>query len=183
MSKTIQEIRRANLAVMIQEVSAGNQAAFSTTVEKSPSQISDMLTGIKSFGEKVARSLEVATGYPTYWLDHETWVTTAASKHLELDNQLKSLSSLAQTMLPIFEGSENEIREAITALLLRSQTDKAEGKRIAKAITALLGGSNNSGQGATQDFRKANIGQQIQGDQTNLAGVSFSVGEKPKKQK
>lgn len=39
-------------------------------IGKQPNQVSDLLTGKASFGEKVARSIEEAAGLPRGWLDH-----------------------------------------------------------------------------------------------------------------
>lgn len=61
--------RREGLAQMVAECTRGNQAAFAELVGRKASQISDMLMGRKSFGEKVARYLEERAGYPDGWLD------------------------------------------------------------------------------------------------------------------
>lgn len=54
------EIRRARLREAIDRWCDGNQAEFARKVRRAPSQISDMLSGSKSFGAKVARMLEEA---------------------------------------------------------------------------------------------------------------------------
>lgn len=69
MQKTSAQTRRERLATMIQEKTQGNKAVFAQLVGKKASQISDMLSGSKSFGEKVARDIERKTGYPERWLD------------------------------------------------------------------------------------------------------------------
>lgn len=51
------EIRRARLREAIDRWCDGNQAEFARKVRRAPSQISDMLSGSKSFGAKVARML------------------------------------------------------------------------------------------------------------------------------
>lgn len=40
-------------------------------IGKKPNQVYNLLHGVSSFGEKVARSIEEAAGLPHYWLDQE----------------------------------------------------------------------------------------------------------------
>ena len=47
----------------------GNQAEFARQANKPASQINDMLSGIKSFGDKVARALERNAGLPRFYLE------------------------------------------------------------------------------------------------------------------
>jgi phage repressor protein C with HTH and peptisase S24 domain len=54
---SLTEIRRRNLKAL---VSTNGQATVAHRVQKPASQINDMIAGRKSFGEKVARSLELA---------------------------------------------------------------------------------------------------------------------------
>lgn len=44
-------------------------AAIGVAIGKRPNQVSDLLSGKASFGEKVARSIEVAANLPLNWLD------------------------------------------------------------------------------------------------------------------
>lgn len=44
--------------------------ALGAAIGKKANQVSDLLSGTKSFGEKVARSIEEFAGLPTTWLDH-----------------------------------------------------------------------------------------------------------------
>lgn len=65
----IQDHRRQRLRQWIKDQHDGNVSAFAATVKKSQPQIADMLDGRKSFGEKVARSIEELAMMPPAWLD------------------------------------------------------------------------------------------------------------------
>lgn len=54
----MQEVRRSNLTKLVG--SFGSIASFARRVNKSPSQIGDMLQGRKSFGHKIAAQIETA---------------------------------------------------------------------------------------------------------------------------
>lgn len=44
-------------------------ARLGALIGKKPNQVYNLLHGVSSFGEKVARSIEEAAGLPRYWLD------------------------------------------------------------------------------------------------------------------
>ena len=67
--KPIQDIRRARLRLLIDEVFDGNVSSFATATGKSQSQLSSTLTGRKAFGERLARQLEVDSGLARGALD------------------------------------------------------------------------------------------------------------------
>jgi phage repressor protein C with HTH and peptisase S24 domain len=56
--KPIQDIRRARLRLLIDEVFSGNVSSFAIATGKSQSQISSTLSGRKAFGERLARQIE-----------------------------------------------------------------------------------------------------------------------------
>lgn len=62
-------IRRKNLRLIIQDRFHGNATAFSRVIERSQSQVSDMLTGRKAFGDKAARYIEEKLSLDRYDLD------------------------------------------------------------------------------------------------------------------
>lgn len=68
----IQQIRRQKLAKLVDEY---NLAVVAKRIGKPASQISDMLAGRKSFGEKVARAIETSWGpdMPSGWLDSDVY--------------------------------------------------------------------------------------------------------------
>jgi phage repressor protein C with HTH and peptisase S24 domain len=73
------DIRRANLRILINELAEGNGTKFAEMVGKKQSYISDVLRGKKSFGEKVARSIEVTLGL------HKESLDKPPSDHVELE--------------------------------------------------------------------------------------------------
>lgn len=58
----IDDLRRANLLAYCRRECGGNQADLARRANRKPNQISDMLAGRKSFGEKVAREIEANLG-------------------------------------------------------------------------------------------------------------------------
>ena len=75
--KTVDEIRRENLAILIAE--AGSQTALSQKTGKAPAQISQWLNAsVKSgsgkprvMGNAMARQMEAVLGKPTGWMDQQ----------------------------------------------------------------------------------------------------------------
>jgi phage repressor protein C with HTH and peptisase S24 domain len=65
----VQLNRRERLRQFIDDRYAGNVSRFAAFVGKHQSQIADMLIGRKSFGERIARSLEESLGIPAGYLD------------------------------------------------------------------------------------------------------------------
>lgn len=65
----VQENRRERLRQFIDDRYAGNVSRFAVSVGKSQPQIADMLNGRKSFGERVARSLEESLALPSGYFD------------------------------------------------------------------------------------------------------------------
>lgn len=63
------EIRRKRLGQLIQDRFGGNQTEFAEQVGRRQSAVSDMVRGAKSFGEKIARDIELKLGLPELWLD------------------------------------------------------------------------------------------------------------------
>lgn len=83
--KTVDEIRRENLAILIAE--AGSQVALSQKTGKAPAQISQWLNAsVKSesgkrrvMGNAMARQLEAALGKPVGWMDQPCAAPYAAN--------------------------------------------------------------------------------------------------------
>lgn len=69
--KNLVTIRRENLALLVSEHGVSSVAK---RMRRSPAQISDMVHGRKSFGEKVARAMEVEwdASRPLGWLDQDS---------------------------------------------------------------------------------------------------------------
>lgn len=68
----VQKIRRDRLRQFIEDRFAGNVSRFAVSVGKSQPQIADMLNGRKSFGERIARSLESSLGLTSGFFDAVT---------------------------------------------------------------------------------------------------------------
>jgi len=68
-SKMSQEIRVRNLRKLISEF--GSQAKLADAVGCTPSVISQLITGHRDLGEKLARKIEEGAGKPLLWLDGE----------------------------------------------------------------------------------------------------------------
>ncbi|MGZ0107199.1 LexA family transcriptional regulator [Achromobacter xylosoxidans] len=68
--KSIKEIRRANFARAIEDKCGGNQTDAAARLEYStPSLVSRYATGKKDIGDRAARKMEEAFGYPANWMD------------------------------------------------------------------------------------------------------------------
>lgn len=67
--EAIKQIRTNNLKSVARKF--GSTSALAKRLGRSPSQISDMLSGAKSFGPKIARYIEVTLGLPELSLDQE----------------------------------------------------------------------------------------------------------------
>jgi phage repressor protein C with HTH and peptisase S24 domain len=65
----VQEIRRRRVEALIDARFDGSRSAFARAVNRAQSQISETLSGGKSFGEKLARGIETALNLPEGSLD------------------------------------------------------------------------------------------------------------------
>lgn len=94
----ISDIRRQNLIRLIEERFDNNQTVFAGKTGKRQSQISDMVRGTKSFGEKVARDLEHRLDLPPFWLDSMERSESAYKSEPEVQHhsQLDQTSDLQQ---------------------------------------------------------------------------------------
>jgi len=70
-SKMSQEIRVRNLRKLISEF--GSQAKLADAVGCTPSVISQLITGHRDIGEKLARKIEEGAGKPALWLDGDPY--------------------------------------------------------------------------------------------------------------
>ncbi|WP_415916327.1 S24 family peptidase [Xanthomonas arboricola] len=96
---TIVALRRARLRAWIDDRHAGVQASFVAAVGINQGELSGLLNGKKSFGEKKARSLEQAAGMPSGYLDSESTATAATSTVLAAETPQGYLR------LQLFEGA------------------------------------------------------------------------------
>jgi phage repressor protein C with HTH and peptisase S24 domain len=75
----IADIRRANLALLIETKTGGNATEFAAMIGRKQSYVSDLGRGEKSFGEKIARAIEIRLELPKLWMD------TPHNENLELE--------------------------------------------------------------------------------------------------
>jgi hypothetical protein len=78
MTQDLQQRRRQRLRQLSDDWFGGNDSALARAIGRTQSQISDMLLGRKSFGEKIARSIEDALSGPPYHLP-SGWLDTVAA--------------------------------------------------------------------------------------------------------
>ncbi len=71
--------RQENLQRLINEIADGSQVQFAERIGKSPSYIGQLVRGVGSFGERVARQIERQCGKPRGWLDEQA--STLAEAH------------------------------------------------------------------------------------------------------
>lgn len=63
--------RQKNLLRLIQEQANGHQAEFASMIGKSPSYVGQLVRGVGSFGDRVARQIEQQCRKPRGWLDQD----------------------------------------------------------------------------------------------------------------
>ncbi len=63
------KLRRRNLRRLIDELADGNQARFAEQIGRTPSYVGQLVRGVGSFGERVAREIESRCRKPVGWLD------------------------------------------------------------------------------------------------------------------
>lgn len=81
LSMDIQDVRRRNLGAIIEYRFEGNVSALARAVDKVPSQILDVLSSRKAFGERLARKLEGLLQIPQMTLDNiNVYVSEDGSK-------------------------------------------------------------------------------------------------------
>lgn len=66
----IADIRRSNLSALCKKMTGGNVTRFGELIGRSQSATSDLLLGRKSFGEKMARSIEENLNLDSGYLDN-----------------------------------------------------------------------------------------------------------------
>lgn len=74
------ERRRHNLTRLIDELADGHQAEFAARIGKSASYVGQLVRGVGSFGDRVARQIEAQCGKPRGWLDRDQRVATASPR-------------------------------------------------------------------------------------------------------
>ena len=63
--------RQENLQRLINEMAEGNQARFAEMLGRNPSYVGQLVRGVGSFGERIARDIEKKCRKPKGWLDSD----------------------------------------------------------------------------------------------------------------
>lgn len=77
------ERRRHNLMRLIEEQADGRQADFAARIGKSASYVGQLVRGVGSFGDRVARQIEMQCRKPRGWLDQEQPLEPVASPRVQ----------------------------------------------------------------------------------------------------
>lgn len=131
------ENRRRRLHELIATRYHGRQVDFVRESGESQSEVSGILNGNKSFGEKKARKIENTLGLPHGWLDAvdaDTAVPEGAA------SGSKHQSVARNRLLNAIDGrTEEEIDRIATALELLLTPPKPQARRPAKKQTYVVG--------------------------------------------
>lgn len=87
------ENRRIRLKQWIDEHCDGKQSRFVSITNINQGELSRILLGKKSFGEKKARSLEIAAGMPNGWLDSES---------IDTPNEIYAVETSKLNRIPVY---------------------------------------------------------------------------------
>lgn len=110
---TIEDIRRRNLAILVEEL--GSIKALAAKINRSPTQVSQLLHGIEDWKSgtrrgmraTTARHIEVSTDKPVSWLDRQAVVSL---------DQAFSLCSLGATLLDPDNRSFIRVSDSFAAM-------------------------------------------------------------------
>lgn len=89
MKSTLADIRRRRLIWFLENRVGGNISELGRRMARSASFTHDLVSNRKSFGEKIARDLEVELRLPSGWLDQESEISPEA---FELARNIERLS-------------------------------------------------------------------------------------------
>jgi hypothetical protein len=85
MKSSLADIRRRRFALLLEERAQGNISELGRLIDRSPSLTHDLLSGRKSFGEKIARQIEARLGLGDGDLDREESAPSQAAIALARD--------------------------------------------------------------------------------------------------
>lgn len=107
-------------------------------IGKKPNQVTNLLGGHSSFGEKVARSIELAAGLPTGWLDDDSQsggnaipgdVASIARQIAELPDRQR------EWMLQVVRDAFSGLELAKADLLARANGDLLHSEERGESVT------------------------------------------------
>jgi len=110
--KTTEEIRLTNLQLLRSEFRFANE--FAARISKSPAQLTQWLSGVRSIGHKAAREVEAALGKPAGWLDNNHSLPLAETMSPPPAKSL-NLSEAEMELLRYFRRCSPESREVLLA--------------------------------------------------------------------
>jgi hypothetical protein len=102
----ITEIRRANLARLVNQ--AGTQRKLAEQTDSDALHVSQMMTGRRNMGDKVARRIEAKLGLPHGWMDAPQAETPAVAEALAL---YRVDPSVQARLLTLFEKLTQDQQE------------------------------------------------------------------------
>lgn len=102
--RTIDEIRRANLKILLQDRFEGSPSQIAMRLEASQSQISQLFSGYRNIGDSIARRLEAACGLPSGWMDQDHATSAEEEEIIDIFRSIRSAEQRrkAVEMLRIF---------------------------------------------------------------------------------
>lgn len=108
----IQDTRRTRLRLAIKDLAGDNLTALANRAGKPPSQFSDVLSGRKPFGEKLARDIELRLGLPQGWLDEST-TTYRDAKPRGPAPAMPPVTADELNLLTVYRTADAEAKEVI----------------------------------------------------------------------
>ena len=108
----IREVRVANLRELLAE-EGNRQVALARRIGKSPSQLNQWFSGVRTITEESARAIEKAASKPTGWLDQNHGITSSivalGRPRIQLSEALEALGEVLRDVAP-------DRREAVAGL-------------------------------------------------------------------
>jgi len=137
----IQQVRRNRLRQWIDDKFDGVASRFAASVGKSQPQIQDMLSGRKSFGERIARDLERRGQMGKGWLDAESGPVVAdraAATHSWSISPSAEEAEVGREWGKLEEPQRSCVREQILCLVAAQKRDartKAKRQTAAQQVS------------------------------------------------
>lgn len=125
--------RKALLANLIRDRFDGRQADFARAIGKSPSQVNQWLTGVRSFGDASARHTEITLGLGQGYFD-------GAAPQRSGEPAAPALSPRQQALLGLFDGLTADEQDKVIRELEEAQrrAEEAALKLTPERLEALL---------------------------------------------
>lgn len=148
--RSIREIRRVNLRILVDEV--GSQVGFAGKVDKDKNQIYQWLLdpsqpAARGMRHETARDLEKKCGRPEGWMDHEHDAAPVRASpqrdHLDSDTLHTAIQNVEQVLQDLHVSATPEARAEITMamydLLREGQNMQAAARIVSRMLRAMEG--------------------------------------------